>query len=214
MTDDLPTPSLPVPNSLRLLETMRFDPHGGYVLLADHLRRLQTSARRFGWTVDIPGIERLLEQNAAGGASRVRLLVDAHGVAAVEIDPLDALPDRPLRVAMSVDPVHAASPWLYYKTTPRDLYDRALRARPGCDDVLLWNEQGELTEATRFNVVVESEDGFVTPPLRCGLLPGVLRGWLLAHGRIREEVVPIQGLASRRLWLINSVRGWCAAELV
>jgi para-aminobenzoate synthetase/4-amino-4-deoxychorismate lyase len=58
--------------------------------------------------------------------------------------------------------------------------------------------------------VVEKLAGrLVTPPVSCGLLPGTLRQELVERGLVTEEVVRKEELFSaRRLWLINSVRGW------
>lgn len=112
--------------------------------------------------------------------------------------------------------VDSASPWLRHKTTRREAYDQALRSRPDCDDVLLWNERGEVTETALANVAVGGEGGpLLTPRLSCGLLPGVERAALLAEGRIREAVVSLADLRpGQPLWLFNSVRGLFEATFV
>ena len=82
-------------------------------------------------------------------------------------------------------------------------------------DVLLWNEEGEITESTIANVVLEDSDGdWWTPPVRCGLLAGILRDRLIREGRVREGVVTTGELGNyRQIWLINSVRGVMKARL-
>ena len=85
---------------------------------------------------------------------------------------------------------------------------------PGCNDVLLWNPAGELTESTRANVVVCLDGRLVTPPVSCGLLAGTLRSRLLARGTVVEAVVRVGDLGrARELWLVNGVRGWIPARL-
>ena len=80
--------------------------------------------------------------------------------------------------------------------------------------MILWNDEGEVTESCTANVVVEMEEGLVTPPLGCGLLPGTFRAELLERGGISEEVIRVDDLARcRRVWLINSVRKWMEAEV-
>ena len=55
----------------------------------------------------------------------------------------------------------------------------------------------------------------LTPPVVCGLLPGVERQLALAEGRAREGVVRISDLApGQRLWLLSSLRGSREARLV
>jgi para-aminobenzoate synthetase/4-amino-4-deoxychorismate lyase len=49
----------------------------------------------------------------------------------------------------------------------------------------------------------------VTPPVECGLLPGVFRAWLLASGQVRERRISLDELrAAQRVWVVNSVRRW------
>ncbi len=94
------------------------------------------------------------------------------------------------------------------------MYDRVRREAPGTFDVLLYNDQGEVTELTFGNLVVELGGELLTPALDCGLLPGVFRGELLDTGTIREAVIPLESLGgASRLWLINSLRGWVEIRL-
>ena len=192
-----------------LLETLALLPGSGYRRLEGHLARLKASASYFGVALGDEVEEALRDLAARTEApSRVRLLVDLLGRVRLETSPLQ--PARlPVRVGRAPDPVDATSPWLRHKTTRREVYDRALRARPDCDDVLLWNQQGEVTEAALANVAFDLGGGaLVTPPLACGLLPGVERAALLREGRLREEVIRLTDLEpGQRLWLLNSVRG-------
>jgi para-aminobenzoate synthetase/4-amino-4-deoxychorismate lyase len=202
----------------RLLETLRWSPGEGYRLIDEHLDRLERSGRYFAAD---PGLResarRALAENATSltDASRVRLLADLDGRLEIQSTPLEESGDPPpSRVAFATRPIAASAPWLYHKTTRRELYDRALAERPDCDDVLLWNERGELTESTRANVVVELPEGRFTPPVECGLLPGTLRSRLLVEGRLRERRMRVGEIAGRRLLLVNSVQGWSEARLV
>ena len=55
---------------------------------------------------------------------------------------------------------------------------------------------------------------WVTPPLACGLLPGVGRAVALREGRVIEAVVRLQDLPRVQGWaFINSLRGWLQARL-
>ncbi len=201
----------------RLLETMRFEPAAGYWMLDEHLARLAASARHFGGEgPDLGQIRLTLEARATDlrAPSRVRLLVDLDGRAAIESEPLPEGVPIPVRLGLAPRPVDPELPWLYHKTTRREVYDEALRSRPDCDEVLLWNTRGELTEATRSNIAVEMEGQLLTPPLAGGLLAGTLRERLLAEGRLRERVIRVEELAGRRVFLMNSVRGLQPAVLV
>jgi para-aminobenzoate synthetase / 4-amino-4-deoxychorismate lyase len=199
-----------------LLETMAFHPGEGYRRLEGHLARLVQSARHFGFPVDMRRVEEALREAAVGGAPlRARLLLHADGRVEVQGGALPPAPSRPLRVGIAARPVDPRSVWLRHKTTRRETYDAALASRPDCDDVLLWNDRGELTESSVANVIVEVRGQRLTPPLACGVLPGVERARAIAEGRAREDVVRLTDLRpGQRLWLVSSLRGVREARLV
>jgi para-aminobenzoate synthetase/4-amino-4-deoxychorismate lyase len=82
-------------------------------------------------------------------------------------------------------------PWLYHKTTRRELYDAeyALAVRDGHVEVLFINERGELTEGSRTNVFVRRGRRLLTPPIDCGVLPGTRRAEILETDPSASEAV-------------------------
>ena len=199
-----------------LLETMRLA-EGRYYLLRAHLRRLKDSAAYFGYPWRLGQIAAALTGIRARHRHdrwRVRLTLNAAGEPDLKVQPLPPVMSHRWRLGLAPFPVNSADPMLYHKTTQRGLYERATQSCPDCDDVLLWNERREITESTIANVIVELDDGCYTPPLASGLLPGTLRGRLLAQGRINEHVITFRDLRrARNIYLVNSVRGWVPAQL-
>jgi len=203
-----------------LLETIRWTPGDGWYLLDRHLARLGDSARHFRFASPQSEIREALDRavRSAREPLRVRLLLANDGTVRVEYTPLGD-PPGVRRVRFAEHPVDPSDEFLYHKTTNRAVYERA--SRPDCDDVILWNAAGEVTETTIANLVVEDvgdvETGVrrVTPPVACGLLPGTLRAELLATGEITEARVTKEQLkGATRFWLVNSVRGWAAGALI
>lgn len=201
--------------SFSLLETLRWTPNEGCILLERHLDRLEASAEYFGVPMDRAAVSRALGALAGDAEGlRVRLLVSQAGVISVETTPFVRIAG-PLRVCLAGSPVDATDRFLFHKTTQRAVYERARAAAPDADEVLLWNARGELTEATTANIVVELEGRRVTPPVSCGLLAGTWRAELLSQGEIVERVVLVDELSKATgLWLINSVQGMRSAELM
>ena len=119
-------------------------------------------------------------------------------------------------MGLAAEPVDSRDRFLFHKTTNRNVYEKARQARPELDEVILWNERGELTEGTIFNLVLELAEGqFFTPPVVCGLLDGTFRQELLAQGKLEERVLTKEDLANAKsVWLVNSVRRWVKAECV
>ncbi len=202
----------------QLLETMLYVPGEGVWLLEEHLARLRSSAAILDYELD----ETQLRSRVAGIEDdrflRIRLLLSSTGEAELQTAVLGKKDTRNAsgrwRIARAARPVLSRDATLRHKTTARGVYARARAGRDDVDDVLLWNERDEITESTIANVAIERDGELVTPPLSSGLLPGTLRAHLLAKGDVVEGVVSKEEVRERRLWLLNSVRGWIAAELV
>ncbi|MCZ7576047.1 MAG: aminotransferase class IV [Dehalococcoidia bacterium] len=115
----------------------------------------------------------------------------------------------PCGAGLAATPIDASDAFLYHKTTRRAVYEAATASRPDCDEILLWNQDGYLTETAIANVAVCREGRWVTPPVSDGLLPGTMRADLLGRGVIEEGRIAAGSLsASSRIAAFNSVRGW------
>lgn len=154
---------------------------------------------------------------------RVRLLLDKNGHLTSESRPYAPTESPPLKVCLATEPVHSNNVFLYHKTTHRAVYDSALRSagseipqeQTGYDDVLLYNERGELTEFTIGNLIVEMDGKLYTPPITCGLLAGTFREHLLETGQVEERVIRVEELKDcTKMFLVNSVRKWQEIDLV
>jgi para-aminobenzoate synthetase/4-amino-4-deoxychorismate lyase len=200
---------------VRLFEALLWEPGAGYFLLEHHLRRLERSAAHFGYPADTHAVRKELARLAESLPDRprkVRLELSADG--ALFLEHVDLKPSAPVRAALARDPVDGADPFLRHKTSRREVYERALAARPGFADVVLWNERGELTETCAGNVVLDLDGRKLTPAASSGLLPGTFRDFLLERGEIAEAVLPVEALArASRLWFVNSVRRWCELQV-
>ncbi|MFC1650650.1 aminodeoxychorismate synthase component I [Candidatus Latescibacterota bacterium] len=206
-----------------LLETILWTPEDGYFLLDYHLGRLADSAEYFGYNVDIYRINEKLETAAKSfsgkysgkvNQQKVRLLVSKDGDITIESMPLDVTenPEKPgkpeaVRLKLSHEPVDSSSIFLFHKTTNRDVYNSAKASCGECDDVLLFNERGEITESCIANVILKLNGELVTPPVECGLLAGTYRAWLLDKGEVKEKIISIDELKNvKEIYIANSVR--------
>jgi para-aminobenzoate synthetase/4-amino-4-deoxychorismate lyase len=201
-----------------LLETILWNAEDSYFLLDYHIQRLKDSAAYFIYPMDAWRIHALLQEKIvefSGKPQKIRLLLSANGSVQIENFPLDLdIANRPIRLRRSLKAVDPSDIFLYHKTTNRKTYEAALREFPDCDDVLLCNNRGEVTESCTSNVVVELDGKLYTPGVDSGLLPGVFRASLIQEGRIFERKIMIADLARcSRIYLINSVRKWREAVL-
>ena len=225
----------------QLLETMLYE-DGTIFLLERHLKRLAESAEYFDFKCDVNAIRDALTQRAPGGGAgpeKIRLLLNRNGAFQIEcsnaypkgsvVSCVDRFPSEgrvndttSIRIQLAKAPVDSGEVFLYHKTTNRAVYERAkadfsfdgAQDRPAADDVLLFNERGEVTESCIANVVVELDGRKVTPPVSCGLLAGSLRDSLLESGEITEQVVMLDDLKrASAIWVVNSVRKWRKVSL-
>jgi para-aminobenzoate synthetase / 4-amino-4-deoxychorismate lyase len=199
-----------------LIETFYWDRR--FRFLREHLARLRDSAKYWGFLFNrreiVAGLLRAAKKFPPA-PRRVRLTLSAGG--RIEITHGEYVPWRFGRVGVSKHIVNSNDRLLYHKTTQRALYQAELdkARRRGLDDVLFFNERGELTEGTIHNVFVAQGGVWRTPPVSCGLLPGIFRCHILkTRGNSREAVLKREDLQRvGSIYLCNSVRGVYPVEL-
>lgn len=199
----------PIPAGTRLIETFALRPGQGAVDAGLHLDRMARSARVLGVEFDRGAALTLLSSLTGQVPLRCRLTLGLDGRFELTTAPL-VPPARVWTLALASERVFSDDPWLQHKSTNRDLYDRSRAALPaGVDELLFLNQRGEICEGTITNLFVKLADGRqVTPPLSCGLLPGVLRGRLLASGDWVEAVLTPDDLTDAdAIWVGNALRG-------
>ncbi|MBL8398405.1 MAG: aminodeoxychorismate synthase component I [Candidatus Accumulibacter sp.] len=202
-----------------LVETLRLE-DGVFPRLAGHLHRLRSSADALGFVCDLPAIVAALHRQADSrpqGVFRVRLTLTHAGEHRLLAEPFLPPSDRAWRVVLAQHLLDADNYLLRHKTTARAAYERALAAvagRPEVFDVIFLNARGEVCEGARSNLFVEREGRLLTPPLSCGLLPGVLRQSLLDAGRASEQVLwPTDLRAGGQVFVGNALRGLLPVEV-
>ncbi|WP_142828529.1 aminodeoxychorismate synthase component I [Planococcus soli] len=200
-----------------LLESLKLE-DGNYPLLPYHMARLQDSADYFHFPGNIQGAENALmelAQKYKQGIFKVRLLLNHKGQIEVQAQKTAPIAE-PVKCILARSAVDSKDPFLFHKTTHREVYEQAANNLPEeVFSVLLWNEKQQLTEFTIGNLVLEKDGRFYTPPVSCGLLAGTFRQHLLDQQVIEERIIYIEELQDyEAVWLINGVRGWLSVELM
>ena len=199
---------------VELFETFKLDSDARYDFLQEHLTRLRASAEYFGFAFSLEHAGKVLAEHATrtSKTQRVRLSLDRHGtfsLTATDFADVSSMGIQGISISQ-----HKTSPenvFLYHKTSARALYDSEYthyQQKFTCYDVLFFNSKDELTEASRHNVFLELNGSLFTPPIACGLLPGILRQHMLDSGRAQEKILSRDDLAkATKVFLGNSVRG-------
>ncbi|MEC5159961.1 MULTISPECIES: aminodeoxychorismate synthase component I [unclassified Janthinobacterium] len=208
-------------NDFELFESMHASRDGGCRHVGLHLARLAASARYFGFECDLARARATLDAACAalapGLAFRLRLALTQNGALNLQSGALTALAE-PVRLLLAEDATRADDLFLRHKTSVRARYDAAWRAAEaqGAFDTLFFNERGELTEGGRSNVFVKLDGRWHTPPLASGVLPGILRGVLLADpawGASERVISRAELLAAPEIVVCNALRGPLKASI-
>ncbi|MGL4198369.1 MAG: aminotransferase class IV family protein [Allorhizobium sp.] len=201
-----------------LIETMRWQPDAGFLRLDQHLRRLSRSADALGFRQPQDAKGRLEKEVSGNAPLRVRLVMTYRGKMEVTATPFEPMPEETVwRLKIAKTRLQSEDSLFRHKTTRREPYEaaRAEFTKDEADEVILLNERGEVCEGTITNIFAEAADGMLlTPPLTSGLLPGVLRAELIRERKARGEVLKLDDLRHRKLFVGNSLRGLIPAELV
>ncbi|WP_229459286.1 chorismate-binding protein [Massilia cavernae] len=198
-------------NEFELFETMRVT-GDGCEHLALHLARLEKSASYFGFAFDRAAAEALVEAEVRPDETRrVRLALRQDGTMPVQSAALAPL-QEPVALLLAADAKQSDDIFLRHKTSVRTRYDAAWRDAEanGAFDTLFFNERGELTEGGRCNVFVQLDGQWLTPPLSCGVLPGVMRSVMLAEPALNasERVITREMLdRADEVMVCNALRG-------
>ncbi|MGM0681619.1 MAG: aminodeoxychorismate synthase component I, partial [Thermodesulfobacteriota bacterium] len=210
----------------QLIETMLWQPDGGYWLLEKHLSRLEESAAYFEFPFAGKKVkEQLLEESRGFDTARsrkIRLLLYQNGDIEISSTLLE-LTDQPRygkdlpRITIAGEQVDSRQPTLFHKTTSRHMYNRLYReaVAHGYYDVVFTNQRNELTEGSVSNLFIKKDGFYYTSPIECGLLPGVFRQYFLeTHKDSAEEILTPADLQSAdAVYLANSVRGMVEVSL-
>lgn len=198
----------------------------GIPFLADaHIGRLRASAGELGFfcpdnATILSAIESVLAANALDIAEKARVRItlsspDSGGESWwVEATPPPSR-NATARVGTGGFVRNEQDRLTGHKTTScagNVLADRAAN-QAGLDEMLFFNTRGEVCEGTWANVFLLVEQGWITPPLDSGCLPGITRAFVLGLAEkagiaIRESTLLAEGLKRvRSAFLTSSLRG-------
>ena len=225
----------PLPE-FELIETMLYHPDNGYYCLEDHLERMRNSASYFN--IVFPELlirdqlRELLPSLPADGYRKVRMTLSMDSRISIthhHSDPPIAttLPQSalqgnssPVLTDFAETTTDSSHPWLFHKTSQRALYNDTYQVarEEGLFDVIFCNERGEVTEGCITNIIIATDNRYYTPPLKCGLLAGIMRKQLLDVNQTQVDVIEkVLGkediINADAIFLCNAIRGVVRAEL-
>ncbi|MEA2011502.1 MAG: aminotransferase class IV [Verrucomicrobiota bacterium] len=196
------------------METILWTRKDGYLFLKEHLDRAERTQFFFKrkWNRS-KVLEILNSYNFLSEKSRVRLLADEFGNIQLESFPLEKIGwfNDSLKILLSRKRTDPDNPFLRHKTTNRYLYNNSYKntLKKGFDEVIFENLSKNITEGAISNIFIRVlDDNWQTPPVKCGLLPGIWRDKMITKLSVSEKILTSNDLAKAKEILIgNSVKG-------
>lgn len=189
-----------------LIETMKVE-KGKIFLYDEHLERLKNSANFFNYKFN-PSLANL--KPIKDGI--IRIIMAKNGQYDIEYKELKECKTNKIKFADKS--INSSNIFLYHKTDYRPWYIDTMNKIKNNEiyDEIYYNENGEITEGGRSNIIIEKNNKLYTPPIKSGLLNGIYRqsikSKLIEKILFKEDVINAD-----KIYCINSVRGIVEVEL-
>ena len=196
-----------------ILETMLF---GSNISDLDkHLNRMAKSAKYFKFKFNKNSAKKFIKEELLKipPPARIRFLLNFKGEFKLQSFPLTKTGWKTDSAKIKLSKEHTSSNdiFLRHKTTRRKFYDEHFRkaVEEAYSEVIFTNERNEICEGAISNIFIQEKSGsWYTPPLSCGLLPGIWRDTTIKKLNAKEKVLYASDLKEAKEIIIgNSVRG-------
>lgn len=206
---------------LGVFETVAVE-RGEPLLLGWHLERLCGSLKELGieQTVTEPEIREFLASRESGGERQALKVMVSEKNKVFTLRPNPYTEERRRKgfsLAYSTVYRNETSPLVRHKTMNYGdcILERRRGAAAGADEQIFLNSRGEICEGTATNIFFAREGRLYTPPVSCGLLPGVLRRFILEQFPVEERILKKADVfAMEECFVTNSLMGIMPVRLL
>ena len=200
-----------------IIETCLWTPKDGIVRGKAHKARMMKSAKALGYPFNPAQYDALTEGiKTETNDQHIRMTLSADGDLNLSQKDFVSL-DRP-KIMVSPHKLSKQVQYSKHKISRRNFYDEErerLKALTGIDEVIFLNESGKLCEGSFTSIFIEKDGKLLTPALKTGILPGVLRAELLRSKKARTaDLTEDDLLGAKNIYIGNSMRGLMPAALI
>ena len=200
-----------------IIETCLWTPNDGIVRGKAHKARMMKSAKALGYPFSPAQYDALIDGIKAKETSQhIRITLSAEGDLNLSQKYFVSL-NRP-KIMVSPHKLSKKVQYSKHKISRRNFYDEErerLKALTGIDEVIFLNESGKLCEGSFTSIFIEKDGKLLTPALKTGILPGVLRAQLLRSKKARTaDLTEDDLLGAKNIYIGNSMRGLMPAALI
>jgi len=205
----------------KLIETMLWDNKQKLPLLENHMRRLRQSAKFFNFSLNkkiiLEDLNNLTKTLNPKHHYKIRLLLSANSDITLDSSVLlksKLIPNQ--KIALSKKKTQSSNIFLYHKTTNRILYNYEYMkySKLGFFDVIFCNEKNQITEGSISNIFIKKNGIYYTPPIKCGMLPGIFRQNFIQKNKVKEKILFLADLkTAETIYCTNAIRGMIKVKL-
>ena len=200
-----------------IIETCLWTPKDGIVRGKAHKARMMKSAKALGYPFNPAQYDALTDGiKTETNDQHIRMTLSADGDLNLSQKIFVSL-DRP-KIMVSPHKLSKKVQYSKHKISRRNFYDKErerLKALTGIDEVIFLNESGKLCEGSFTSIFIEKDGKLLTPALKTGILPGVLRAELLRSKKARTaDLTEDDLLGAKNIYIGNSMRGLMPAALI
>jgi len=187
--------------------------NGTPVFLAEHLTRLHKALKflQINKTVTPDVVTQAIhKENASRTAMRLTVSAENTLITFRDNPYTEDIYTRGFRLRYSHIKRNDSSPFTYHKTLNYGdcILEKRKCTETGHDEAVFQNHRGELCEGTTTNIFFVKDGHILTPTLSCGLLPGILRAYLLDRYDITETIIKPKEIANfDECFVTNSLMG-------
>lgn len=178
---------------LGFFETISVE-HGQPIFLSWHLERLCRSMEEFGIEQDIcpEQISEFLASRETEHHALKIMVSKANKIFTMRPNPYTEMHlQKGFRLSYSSVYRNETSPLVFHKSMNYGdcILEKRRAGSLGADEMIFLNSRGEICEGTTTNIFFVKNGTIYTPPLSCGLLPGILRHFLMESFPVEECIL-------------------------
>jgi len=205
-------------NNFQIIESLLWE-NENIFLENFHILRMENSAKYFSFNFSKKVLQNKLsniskkffeinQNNDIKNSYKIRIFLSKNGELDIKNEIIKNFSD-PKNIIISEQKVNSKNEFLYHKTTYKPLYEQEYKKAKEKNffGVIFLNEKNEITEANSSNIFIQKNNKLFTPPIKCGLLAGTFRDFLLQQKKCTEKILTINDLKTAdKILLGNSVR--------
>lgn len=195
-----------------VFETIKVE-KGRAIFCEEHLKRLHHSLEFFGISqkISVEEVQKYLDKQEEKDFA-LKIVVSSKNILYLKRENpyLSQNREKGLRLCFSKVLRNSTSAMVYHKTTQyyENLLEKKKVKECGYDEVLFWNERGELTEGAVSNIFFIKGEKLYTPAVSCGLLAGIMRAKVMERYTVEEKIIRKEDLETfDACFMTNSLMG-------